>query len=81
MRAFEDSIMAALQSRQGSQDSPVELQALTEMAERWFVTAVRVYFKHGKHSLLEYFDEVVSACVQSCGRDLAGLVSCRMITP
>jgi AcrR family transcriptional regulator len=81
VRAFEDSVMAALQSRQGAGHSPVELQALTEMAERWFVTAVRVYFKHGDRSLLEYFDEVVSACVQSCSRDLAALVSCPMIIP
>ena len=44
------------------------------MAERWFITAVRVYFKQGYRSLLEEFDEVVAICVRSCSRDLARVV-------
>jgi AcrR family transcriptional regulator len=71
VRAFEDSLIATLQSRLSNRRSDVEIQALTEMAEGWFITAVRVFFKKGKRSLVEYFDEVVAACVQSSAQDLA----------
>jgi AcrR family transcriptional regulator len=74
VRAFEDSLIATLQSRLSHLHSPMEILALTEMAEGWFVTAVRVYFRHGERSLVEYFDEVVSACVESTCRDLAGVL-------
>jgi AcrR family transcriptional regulator len=73
VRAFEDSLIATLQSRLSNRHSDVEVQALTEMAEGWFITAVRVFFKKGKRSLVEYFDEVVAACVQSSVQDLARL--------
>jgi AcrR family transcriptional regulator len=75
VRAFEDSLIATLQSRLSNRHSDVEIQALTEMAEGWFITAVRVFFRKGKRSLVEYFDEVVAACVQSSAEDLtlAGL--------
>jgi hypothetical protein len=74
VRAFEDSLIATLQNRLSHLHSPMEILALTEMAEGWFVTAVRVYFRHGERSLVEYFDEVVSACVESTCRDLAGVL-------
>jgi AcrR family transcriptional regulator len=72
VRAFEDSLIATLQSRLSHRHSAQEILALTEMAEGWFVTAVRIYFRQGKRSLVEYFDEVVAACVRSACRDLAG---------
>ena len=40
------------------------------MAEGWLLTAVRLYFKQGKRSLVKYFDEVVAACAQSIAGDL-----------
>jgi AcrR family transcriptional regulator len=69
-RAFEKTLIATLESRMGQRASSLEIQALTEMAESWFLTAVRVYLKHGRKSLVEYFDEVVWACARSIGRDL-----------
>jgi AcrR family transcriptional regulator len=72
VRAFEDSLIATLQSRLSNRHSDVEIQALTEMAEGWFITAVRVFFKKGERSLVEYFDEVVAGCVQASAQDLAG---------
>ena len=74
VKAFEHNLIASLRSRPGNSRSDLVLQALTEMTERWFLTAVRAYFKQGEYSLVEYFDEVVGACVQSCGEDLAGAI-------
>jgi AcrR family transcriptional regulator len=73
-RAFEANLVATLQSRAGKRHSSNEIVALTEMAEGWFLTATRLYFKQGKHSLVKYFDEVVAACVQSSARDLAAVL-------
>ena len=70
LRAFEKTLIATLESRVGQRESSLEIQALTEMAESWFLTAVRAYLKQGRKSLLEYFDEVVAACARSIGRDL-----------
>jgi AcrR family transcriptional regulator len=70
LRAFEDSLVSTLTSRVGKRHSVREIQALTEMTESWFLTAVRVYFREGKRSLVEYFDQVVDSCVQSTARDL-----------
>jgi AcrR family transcriptional regulator len=69
-RAFEKTLIATLERRTGQRGSSLEIQALTEMAESWFLTAVRAYLKQGRKSLVEYFDEVVAACVRSIGRDL-----------
>jgi AcrR family transcriptional regulator len=69
-RAFEKTLIATLESRMGQGASSLEIQALTEMAESWFLTAVRAYLKQGGQSLVEYFDEVVAACAGSIGRDL-----------
>jgi AcrR family transcriptional regulator len=71
-RAFEKTLIATLESRIGQDASSLEIQALTEMAESWFLTAVRAYLKQGRQSLVEYFDEVVAACARSIGRDLVG---------
>jgi AcrR family transcriptional regulator len=70
LRAFEKTLIATLESRMSQRESSLEIQALTEMAESWFLTAVRAYFKQGRKSLLEYFDEVVAACARSIQRDL-----------
>ena len=75
LRAFEANLVAILESRAGDRDSSAEILALTEMAESWFLTATRLYFKQGKRSLVKYFDEVVAACVHSSGRDLAVVLS------
>jgi AcrR family transcriptional regulator len=71
MRAFEHTVIATLENRAGSRHSPVEIQALTAMAQGWFMTAVRMYLKQGERALVEYFDEIVAACVQASARDLA----------
>jgi AcrR family transcriptional regulator len=71
LRAFEKTLIATLEGRGGQRASSLEIQALTEMAESWFLTAVRAYLKQGSASLVEYFDEVVAACARSIGRDLA----------
>jgi AcrR family transcriptional regulator len=71
VRAFENRLIATLESRRSKRHSTLELRALTEMAEGWFITAVRLYLKQGKHSLVRYFDDVVATCVQSSTRDLA----------
>jgi AcrR family transcriptional regulator len=73
-RAFEKNLVAALQDRAGKRHSPDQIVALTEMAEGWFLTAIRLYFKQGKRSLVRYFDEAVAACVQSSARDLVPLL-------
>lgn len=70
LRAFEKTLIATLENRVGPRESSLEIQALTEMAESWFLTAVRAYLKQGEKSLVEYFDEVVAACARSIGRDL-----------
>jgi AcrR family transcriptional regulator len=75
LRAFEHNLVSSLRSRPGNRNSELELQALTEMSERWFLTAVRAYFKHGDRSLVEYFDEVVDACVRSCAAGLTGVLN------
>jgi AcrR family transcriptional regulator len=75
VKAFEHSLIATLEPRNPNRHSTLELQALIEMAEGWFLTAVRVYFKQGERSLVEYFDEVVGACVQSSADDLASVVT------
>ncbi len=74
VRAFEANLLTTLQSRAGKRHSSDEIVALTEMAESWFITATRLYFKQGKRSLVKYFDEVVASCVQSSARDLAAVL-------
>jgi AcrR family transcriptional regulator len=74
LRAFEANLVATLESRASKRHSYTEILALTEMAESWFLTAARLYFKQGKRSLVKYFDEVVAACVQSSGRDLSEIL-------
>jgi len=70
-RAFEADLVATLEGRAGRRQSAAAMIALTEMAESWFISAIRLYFKQGKRSLVTYFDEVVAACVQSSARDLS----------
>jgi AcrR family transcriptional regulator len=70
-QAFEQNITALLEARSGGQSSPVEIQAWVQMAEGWFLTAVRLFFREGRRSLLYYFDRVVEACVASSSSDLA----------
>jgi AcrR family transcriptional regulator len=74
MRAFEANLVATLESRASGRHSSAEILALTEMAESWFLTATRLYFKQGRRSLVKYFDEVVATCVRSSGRDLGPLL-------
>jgi AcrR family transcriptional regulator len=71
LQVFEETVVATLERRHGTQYSYQELQALTEMAETWFLTAIRIYFRQGRASLIKCFDEVVARCVQSSVRDLA----------
>ncbi len=69
-RAFEKNLIGVLEARAGDRHSPAEIQGLTEMAESWSLSAVHLFFRRGEHSLVEYFDEVVAACVQSTASDL-----------
>ena len=73
-RGFEANLVITLESRAGNRHSAAKIVALTEMAEGWFLTAIRLYFKQGKRSLVQYFDEVVAACVQSSSCDLAAVL-------
>ena len=73
-RAFSANLVTTLQSRPGKRHSYNEVVALTDMAESWFLTATRLYFKQGKGSLVKYFDEAVAACVRSSARDLAAVL-------
>jgi len=70
VRAFEANLVATLEHRTGQRQSRAEILALTEMAEGWFMTATRLYFKEGKRSLVKYFDEVVATCVNASVHDL-----------
>ena len=69
-QAFEKSLNAVVLERGGNRHSPGEIHGLTEMAEGWFLSAVRMFFRHGQRTLVEYFDEVVAACVESSAEDL-----------
>jgi hypothetical protein len=71
-RAFEHDLVATLETRFPDTHSAVQIQALTEMAEAWFLAAVKLYFRRGERSLVEYFDEVVATCAQACSIDLLG---------
>jgi AcrR family transcriptional regulator len=74
LRAFGANLVTVLYDRAGDRYSLDDIVALTEMVEGWFVTAVRLYFKHGKRSLIKYFDEVVAACAQSISQDLTAVL-------
>lgn len=69
-RTFLWNVVATLQRRFGDEWSFSELYALTLMAGSWFETAVTVYFKEGRTSLVECFDEAVAICRQSTSSDL-----------
>jgi AcrR family transcriptional regulator len=69
-QAFEKNLIAVLEDRAGDRHSPAEILGLAEMAEGWSLSAVRMFFRQGECSLVEYFDEVVGACVQSSATDL-----------
>ena len=69
-QTFEENIVATLEKREDKRYSSAAILALTEMVEGWFITAIRLYFKQGKRSLVQYFDETVAACVQSSVDDL-----------
>jgi AcrR family transcriptional regulator len=70
VRAFDKTFIAAFESRLGPGQRALGLQALSEMAEGWYITAVRLYLKQGRRSLVKYFDEVVVTCVHASARDL-----------
>jgi AcrR family transcriptional regulator len=72
--AFEKSLVATLELRDGEHRSTLELSALTLMATGWLVTASHIYLTEGRQSLVECFDEVVAVCVRSGARDLGSLL-------
>jgi AcrR family transcriptional regulator len=74
-QAFEKNLIGVLESRAGGHHSPAEIQGLAEMAEGWSLSAVRMFFRRGERSLVEYFDEVVAACVRSSSTDLRPLLA------
>jgi AcrR family transcriptional regulator len=69
-RAFEKDLGSALENRPGERQSSLESWAGVLMAQAWLDTAIRIYLFEGRHSLVEYFDEVVSACTRFMAEDL-----------
>lgn len=70
MDAFEKSVVAVLSSRPDAGQSAAEIRALTLMALSWVVSAVQAYLCEGRPSLVECFDEAVTACLRWNPRDL-----------
>jgi AcrR family transcriptional regulator len=71
MDAFEKSAIAVLASRTGEGQSAAEIRALTLMALSWVLSAVQAYLCEGRPSLVECFDEAVTACLRWNLSDLA----------
>jgi AcrR family transcriptional regulator len=69
IRAFEKDLLAVLHDRLGQQESSLETWALVLMAQTWLDTAIRVYLFEGGSSLVEYFDQVVAACMRIMAED------------
>jgi AcrR family transcriptional regulator len=67
IRTFERGLLDALETRSGGRESSVVLRALMLMVLSWVDAANRVYLFEGARSLVEYFDEVVVACLGSAG--------------
>ena len=65
IESFERTIIETLEARRGTSRGSVEIHAVTEMALAWFITAVRLYVKNHRRSLVRCFDEVVAACVEA----------------
>ncbi len=70
IRAFEKDLLAVLHDRLGPRESSLETWALVLMAQTWLDTAIRVYLFEGRSSLVEYFDQVVAACMRIMAEDL-----------
>jgi AcrR family transcriptional regulator len=71
MDAFEKSAIAVLESRPGEGQPAAEIRALTLMALSWVLSAVQAYLCEGRPSLVECFDEAVTACLRWNLSDLA----------
>jgi len=65
MGSFERTVIETLEARPGAPRGSFEVHALTEMAFAWFITAVRIYLKNRRRSLVRCFDEVVATCVEA----------------
>jgi AcrR family transcriptional regulator len=74
-QTFEKHLMSVVQAKARKRYSPAEIQGLTAMAQGWFTSAVRMFFKQGEHTLVEYFDEIVASCVQSSADHLLPVVT------
>jgi AcrR family transcriptional regulator len=70
IRAFEKDLLAVLHNRLGQQQSTLDTWATVLMAQTWLDTAIRVYLFEGGSSLVEYFDQVVAACMRIMAEDL-----------
>lgn len=70
IRGFEKDLLAVLHDRLGQQQSSLETWALVLMAQTWLDTAIRVYLFEGGSSLVQYFDQVVAACMRFMAEDL-----------
>jgi AcrR family transcriptional regulator len=80
IRAFERSLLAALENRLGPQESSLGMRAVTLMVLAWVDAANRVYLFEGHRSLVEYFDEVVEACL-AAGGELQASVEGQLMLP
>lgn len=70
VREFEKDLVGTLENRLARPQSSLEIRAVTLAAQAWLDTAIRLYLLEGRHSLVEYFDEVVATCVRVTTEDL-----------
>jgi hypothetical protein len=73
--ASEWSIIRVLEARLGDRVPKAEIRAYTLMALSWVDAAARAYLLDDRPSLLECFDEIVAACVDATGNDLASVLA------
>jgi AcrR family transcriptional regulator len=66
----QDRMIAILQDRSGKRASPLEVKALTLMANDWLSTATHIYLTENRASLVACFDEVVAICARAISHDI-----------
>jgi AcrR family transcriptional regulator len=67
---FEERVIAILQNRSEKRASPLEVKALTLVANDWLSTATHIYLTENRASLVACFDEVVAVCARAISDDL-----------
>ena len=63
---FERELIEVMNDRGAAAGHSVaEIHAVTNMAVGWFLTAVRLFFRDGRRSLVRCYDDVVGSCLQA----------------